>query len=857
MSNPSPAAALRQSMTNNFAERPGTPFHVLVGAGFTRSAGIPTAREVAAILARRKITGNGASSESIPWIKLIQEYFADQAPYEAALAELQGSSGPPDYGAIYQRLFSELFETPLARSDFIRQLILSARERCHGYNFEGLFLAYLCGRSSLSSRHQVHTILTTNFDDVIAASFSFLETPCRIIDRPELIELERVWTQHPRILYLHGRYLNYHVINTDRQIAATLEGARATDPNGLHGKAIRSIIHRLSDGGLIVIGYAGWEDAVMEALRSELKRGSFPGGIYWCHYQGPLNANVQALREDFDGFRVIEGVSALDATRALLAAAGLGEIEVIEKVRAVSELWRTNFERRLISIEEAQRGTKRDLGAEIGRLSVELVAPSVGEALEEADRAEADTRLNVVALQIVEASLRRADGLTNQDRSSLYAARAALRHRNAINFEQTITDYFWALRLADETPLRALIDLADCLFRGGLFMSAADILTEAECLAKKLKEPKWLARCQVIRGLIDYRGNHFDRARRLLTQASEVLLREGDAIWWMRTLFNLGSIEEFEGNYEAAEELCDKVLTQEKNPFKSPYLISAFLLLRSKLKLRKADVAGARRDLLSAQRWAHEGPHFDLLGLIAFHLADCSFRAGKIGQATLENQEAIRFLGLSGKLDDQAHAKAWLDIYRICTVPSPTLELVEEVRESFRKLEEYGDTTVSSTGWAVLSWYCHASPSSSAHLRDLSCHAAEKSREVLEKPPGSPEEAEARKGPARQRVSSFMLQYTVLAELLASLAAQQGQLDRKRLGSLYRQLRKSVRNSGFQSSQVEVVHAAAALRLIEAGVLAFADLIDLPAKVKPEAFDRRWVRELARTSKHPRLGRIL
>ena len=848
----SPAAlALQESMANNFTEHPGTPYHVLVGAGFSRSAGIPTAREVASILARRKVS-NG--SGRIPWAKLIQDYFVDAGPYEAALAQLQeASSDSLDYGAIYQSLFSELFENPLARSDFIRQLILSARNRCHGYNFEGLFLAYLCSRSFSGARHQVHTVLTTNFDDVVAASFSYLGTPCRIIDRPELILDEDVSTQLPRILYLHGRYLNYHVINTERQIAATRNRRRTTDLNGSHGEAIRSIIKLLSGGGLIVIGYAGWEDALMDALRAQLRQGRFRGGIYWCHYQGPINASVRAL-DRYDGFHILEGVSALDATRALLAAAGLGEIEIMEQVRAVSELWRTNFERRLISIEVAQHGNKSDLGGEIGRrLGGELISPSVQEALHEAQRAEADARLNVVALQIIDESLYKAGNLTNEDRSNLYLARAALRQRDAVNFEKTITDFFWALRLADKPPLRALIGLADCLFRAGFFNSAADILAEAEELARSSTEAKWLARCHVIRALMEYRVNHhFDHARLLVKEASEVLLREGDEIWWMRTLYNLGFIEEFEGNDAAAEALCEEVLAHKGSRSKPPYLISAFLLLRGKLRLRRMDVPGARRDLLSAQRYAFEGPYSDLLGLIALNLAESSFRLGKITQASMENQEAIRFLGLAGKLDDQAHARAWLWIYRICTEPSPTKELTDKVEESFRKLEEFGDRTVASTGWALLSWYCRASAAPESY-RKLGRFAARRSREILEKRTEPPEE----EGPAELRILRFMTQYTVLAELMADSGLQEGRPNRERLRSMYRDLKMSIENAGFQSSQVEVVHAAAAQRLIEARVLSFADLVDLPDKVKSGAFNRQWVREFAKNSRHPRLGRLV
>lgn len=133
------------------------------------------------------------------------------------------------------------------------------------------------------------TILTTNFDHLVAEAFRSAAPPIR--DFVEINKTQDDWVRfniqnRRQIVYMHGAVEFY----TDKNLIS--EVARLDD-------RISDRLRPLVGGSpLIVIGYRGSEPSIIEGL---LIGGSeacnnYPHGIYWCSLEGEtLHPNVQKL----------------------------------------------------------------------------------------------------------------------------------------------------------------------------------------------------------------------------------------------------------------------------------------------------------------------------------------------------------------------------------------------------------------------------------------------------------------------------------------------------------------------------------------------------------------------------------
>jgi tetratricopeptide (TPR) repeat protein/NAD-dependent SIR2 family protein deacetylase len=246
---------------------PSPRFAFFLGAGASVESGIPLA---------------GAMMDD--WCqRIIQE----QCPEDCTGASQQKTwlEEQPWYaqakraGTLYSDLF-EMYETKeRGRQAYIERMI-EGRKPSFGY----VVLA------NLMARNYVNTVLTTNFDDLIYSSCStYTDLRPVMYAYGTMVSDLRITNSRPKILKLHGDYLYSKLKNSRGEL-------EHQDPN-----MSRYVSAMLSEYGLVVIGYSGCDNSVMEMLRN------FPpnNDLFWCGRTGsPIPEPVRDLLIRTDGVYV-------------------------------------------------------------------------------------------------------------------------------------------------------------------------------------------------------------------------------------------------------------------------------------------------------------------------------------------------------------------------------------------------------------------------------------------------------------------------------------------------------------------------------------------------------------------------
>jgi len=238
---------------------------VLVGAGCSASAGIPTASGVVDLalkhLGRKRLR------------QIDVEKRDPQIIYEDLKAD--GIHFANKYGP---ELYYEIFDEHLDESNEQRAIIKEAIEQGKGkINWAHIRLGQLVAERC------VHTVITTNFDrlvqegmrraNVIAAVADGLEAFNRIDARPAF----------PQIIHLHGSFYNYSPRNSTRHISEV--GKAAPTRGALYGLLQAAPF-------LLVVGYRGEEEGLMQPLREALM--AFPERrVFWALHGDEDSAPTQ------------------------------------------------------------------------------------------------------------------------------------------------------------------------------------------------------------------------------------------------------------------------------------------------------------------------------------------------------------------------------------------------------------------------------------------------------------------------------------------------------------------------------------------------------------------------------------
>lgn len=273
------------------AEEGAAPFTLVLGSGFSQGL-VPTASEVVA--------------ESLPlWMKCLKDKtpfnpgkkiasgtrariarnfwreFVQRNTSRELILPLNSRTGLPEsYSDAYKAAFSPKYVgamgEPAQARKFQRALIRLDKPRLNAAHF---LLASLLGVQPSKSRRSnlfeasaafCRLILTTNFDPFLQIALQAVNRLYFVTDTPELgIGDEILDDQNDalHLIYLHGTVHRRSQAATDEDIKALKE------------KNARILAPVLKRHGIIVLGYNGWDDAVVEAL-SACDR--FDHRLYWC-----------------------------------------------------------------------------------------------------------------------------------------------------------------------------------------------------------------------------------------------------------------------------------------------------------------------------------------------------------------------------------------------------------------------------------------------------------------------------------------------------------------------------------------------------------------------------------------------
>lgn len=233
-----------------------------LGAGASASAGIPTAGDMIwefkqrLYISQRRVSAQRVADLSNAGIcSQLQTHIDSCGCYPP-------SGATDEYAALFEGAYP---------SELDRRAYIDAKQKGAKPSFGHLALATLM-RSGLA-----RILWTTNFDALVADacakifdSTSSLTTVA--LDCPELAAQlinEQRW---PVEVKLHGDFRSRRLKNTNDELR--LQDAQLR----------RVLLESCRRFGLVVVGYSGRDDSVMESLEEALKvSGAFPAGLFWLH----------------------------------------------------------------------------------------------------------------------------------------------------------------------------------------------------------------------------------------------------------------------------------------------------------------------------------------------------------------------------------------------------------------------------------------------------------------------------------------------------------------------------------------------------------------------------------------------
>lgn len=167
-----------------------------------------------------------------------------------------------DVNREYSFLFKQKYHLPTQRRNFVEMSVKNAIPSI-GYRY----------LANLVRANYFNTIFTTNFDDLIEQSLlsANLELKPIICSHDASISSIPVVSNRPKIIKLHGDFLFDDIKTT------------LTETTRLEENMKNKFEEFLKNFGLIVIGYSGNDDSIMDILEKLIKKDGFlDGGLYWC-----------------------------------------------------------------------------------------------------------------------------------------------------------------------------------------------------------------------------------------------------------------------------------------------------------------------------------------------------------------------------------------------------------------------------------------------------------------------------------------------------------------------------------------------------------------------------------------------
>lgn len=392
----------------------------LLGAGFSRSAGIPLAGEIVED-------------------KLKPHFLLEGTP----------EPGPDDNA--YAHYMREL-NTPSDRAQVIRECIDEAVDP--NTNRTKINWAHLLLASMVNAGY-VKYILTTNFDPLTVDALSLIGYPVRVFDLTAS-EFYLAGTMAPgSIIYLHGQASGPVIANT----VSETENVRTH---------LRIVFQdALSDSTLIVIGYSGASDPVLQELDGGFPH-NFPNALYWVAYEDhlPHNDAMNLLSNTRRGASLVRGHNADSFMRELV----LEHLKVDLPPMVLSPCgYAKDALARVLPFPEKDEGPESIDPVEAAQAEIERAIECLSEGAAPVQESPDEPSSSNLSMKIAMASLK-------GDRQALDAIRAEFNDQTS---DALCNQLSGAYR---QTAIKAYQDQQ--------FVEAYQLLEEAESLGSD--EPEWL-----------------------------------------------------------------------------------------------------------------------------------------------------------------------------------------------------------------------------------------------------------------------------------------------------------------------------------------------------------------------------
>lgn len=250
----------------------------LIGAGTSKTAGIPTSGELVKKWKKERF------KREHPEAVVDKSDWDDIKEWAEEIESEVMRDNEHDYGFWFEKEHTTRGE----RRQFIRKLVRD-KEPTFGH----IILA------SMMKDDIIPLTLTTNFDDLLYDAFYlFLEEKPLMIGHDAIAPEFQLTRNRPTIIKLHGDYLYDNLKNTNSETEQLEDNIR------------KALSRSLDEYGLIVVGYGGTDESIMEVIKAE----DIPDyGLFWCTLdKSGLSDGVRDLLSKPNAFLVeIEGFEQL------------------------------------------------------------------------------------------------------------------------------------------------------------------------------------------------------------------------------------------------------------------------------------------------------------------------------------------------------------------------------------------------------------------------------------------------------------------------------------------------------------------------------------------------------------------
>jgi tetratricopeptide (TPR) repeat protein len=235
------------------------------------------------------------TEERLACVRAFWKRFREENSRDCRWPKIQfDSDGLPEstsVAAAYQAVFDTAcvggLDTPEKHRNYMRHVMMTDSDGQTHLNATHFYLASLLSLQKRGGdlgsdkkplytgrREFARTLFTTNFDPLLQTSLQLFQLLYYMTDRPELLPPDALQTdQHPAIhlFYAHGSVYRPYMAHNEEQIGH------------LKQRNARVLAAYFGSHGVIVLGYAGWDDCLLEALNQCM---TFANNLYWLVIRG-------------------------------------------------------------------------------------------------------------------------------------------------------------------------------------------------------------------------------------------------------------------------------------------------------------------------------------------------------------------------------------------------------------------------------------------------------------------------------------------------------------------------------------------------------------------------------------------